>query len=152
MDQDSTPTVMVSLTVKDAANALDFYTAGLGALELFRMPAPDGSVAHAEFMVGNTRLYISGEAEAWHAYAMPEGTMASCLFSIGTDDCGGAYQRALNAGATSLSEPQDQFWGTRSALIKDPYGYRWAFNQVIEEVPPEELEKRAKAFFASQAT
>ncbi|MDX2452812.1 MAG: hypothetical protein QNK21_09210 [Desulfosarcina sp.] len=53
----------ISLTVKDAASALTFYSAALGAVEVFRMPAPDGGVAHAEFLVGNTRIYISDEAE-----------------------------------------------------------------------------------------
>ena len=57
--------VSISLTVENAAAALDFYTEALGAKELFRMNAPDGSVGHAEFMLGNTRLYISGESADW---------------------------------------------------------------------------------------
>ena len=141
------PTVSLSLTVKDSAAALAFYTSALGAEEVFRMPSPDGGVAHAEFVLGNTRIFISDEADEWHAFAMPEGAMASCLFSIATDDCDAAYQRAMAAGAQSLSEPEDRFWGTRSALIKDPFGYRWSFNQVIEEISPEELAQRAEAFF-----
>jgi PhnB protein len=117
--------------------------------ELFRMPTPDGGVAHAEFMIGNTRIYISDEAAEWHAFAMPEGSMASCLFSIATDDCDGSYDRAIDAGAEALSEPQNQFWGTRSAIIKDPFGYRWSFIQRIEDVSPEDLEKRAQEYFLS---
>ncbi len=128
---------------------MEFFARGLGAEELFRMPAPDGSVAHAEFIIGDTRIYISGEAEEWHAFAMPEGTMASCLFSIATENCDVSYERAIEAGAISLSEPQNQFWGSRSAVIKDPFGYRWSFNQKIEDVSPEEIEKRAREFFSS---
>jgi PhnB protein len=149
MEPTTEPTVALSLTVKDTARALTFYSEALGAVEVFRMPTPDGGVAHAEFMIGTTRIYISDEAEEWHAFAMPEGATASCLFSIMTNDCDQAYSRAIKAGAESLSEPEDKFWGTRSALIKDPYGYRWSFNQMVEELSPEEMAKRAEVFFKS---
>lgn len=141
------PTVSLSLTVKDAAAALRFYTDALGAEEVFRMPAPDGQVVHAEFKIGDTNIYISDEAPDWHAYAMPAGGTASCLFAIRVDDCDAAFQRAVEAGAEALSQPQDQFWGVRSAIIKDPFGYRWSFGQEVEAVPPEELMKRAQAYF-----
>ena len=150
MESTTEPTVSLSLTVKDTARALEFYGNAFGAQELFRMPSPDGGIAHAEFMLGNTHIYISDEAAEWHAFAMPEGAAASCLFSIATDDCDRAHQQALSAGAESLSEPQDQFWGTRSSVLKDPFGYRWSLSQKIEEVSPEELAKRAEAFFSGQ--
>ncbi len=149
MEQTIEPTVSLSLTVKDPSSALNFYTQALGAEELLRLPTPDGGVAHAEFMIGNTRIYISDEAAEWHAFAMPEGATASCLFSIMAADCDRSYDRAIKAGAESLSHPMDYFWGTRTALIKDPFGYRWALNQRIEDVSPEELERRAQAFFSS---
>jgi PhnB protein len=142
------PTVSFSLTVLDAAKALDFYREAFGAQELFRLPAPDGSIAHAEFMIGNSRIYISGESPEWHAFAMPEGQMAACLFSISTDDCDSAHNRAVEAGAESLGEPRDFFWGTRSSIVKDPFGYRWSLNQQIEELTPEEVERRAQDLFS----
>ncbi len=80
MKQAIEPTVSFSLTVKDVSRALAFYSAALEAEELFRIPSPEGVVVHAEFMIGNSRIYISDEAEEWHAFAMPEGTTASCLF------------------------------------------------------------------------
>ena len=149
MEQTTEPTVSFSLTVKDASNALNFYSEAFGAEELFRMAAPEGGVAHAEFMIGNTHIYISDESAEWHAFAMPEGTMASCLFSIMVEDCDTSYNRAIKAGAESLSEPVNQFWGSRSAIIKDPYGYRWSLNQKIEDVSPEELARRAQELFSS---
>lgn len=149
MEQPAEPTVSFSLTVKSASSALKFYSEAIGANELFRIPTPEGDVAHAEFMIGNTRIYISDESEEWHAFAMPEGATASCLFSIATEDCEKSYDQAIKAGAESLSEPTDYFWGTKTALIKDPFGYRWAFNQKIEDVSPEELERRAQELFSS---
>lgn len=150
MEKKAGPTVALSLTVKDTASALNFYSTALGAVEVFRMPAPDGSVVHAEFLIGNTSIYMSDEAEEWHAFAMPDGTTASCLFSIMTADCDSAYNRAIKAGAESLREPENQFWGMRSAIVKDPFGYRWSFSQLVEEVSPEELAKRAQDFFSSK--
>lgn len=148
MNQSTEPTVAISLTVKDTAKALDFYTKALGAKELHRMPNPDGGIFHAEFMIGNTLVYISDESPEWLCAAMPEGTTASCLFAINTDDCDQSFAAAVEAGGISLKEPQDQFWGMRSAMIKDPFGYRWNFNHKTEDVSPEEMEKRAKALMA----
>jgi PhnB protein len=135
------------LTVKDAATALQFYADAFGAEEVFRMPTPDGQIAHAEFKIGDTNIFISDESPDWHAYAMPADVTASCLFAIRVDNCDEAFQRAVDAGAEALSQPQDQFWGVRSAIIKDPFGYRWSFGLEIEAVSPEELMKRAQAYF-----
>lgn len=151
MESTTQPTVSFSLTVKDAAKALSFYIEALGATELYRMPAPDGSIAHAMFLIGNTRIYISDEAPDWYAYAMPAGTMAACLFAIATDDCDTSYNRAMAAGAISLKAPADEFWGSRSAIIKDPFGFRWSFSQQLEDLSLEEIEQRAKALFAAES-
>ncbi|MGF1679405.1 MAG: VOC family protein [Candidatus Methylacidiphilales bacterium] len=139
--------VSISLTVKDGVAALDFYAAALGGKELYRLPTPEGGIGHAEFMIGDAKIYLSEESPEWHAYAMPEGTTASCLFSIATPECDASYQRAVSAGAQALSEPQDFFWGARSAIIKDPYGYRWAFVQMIEQLTPEEVAERAQKIY-----
>ena len=143
------PTVAFSLTVKDSSRALQFYAKAFGGEEVFRMPSPEGGIAHAEFMIGDTRIYMSDEAPEFHALAMPAGATASCLFSIMTDDCDKAYQRAIGAGAESLFEPVNHFWGTRSALVRDPFGYRWSLNQKIEDLTPEEIERRAQELFAA---
>ncbi len=148
MEHTPEPTVSFSLTVLDAAEALKFYTEAFGAQELFRLPAPDGSIAHAEFLIGNSRIFISGESPEWQAFAVPEGQLASCLFSISTDDCDSAHNRAVKAGAKSLGEPQNFFWGTRSSIVKDLFGYRWSLNQKIEDLTPEEVERRAQEFFS----
>lgn len=143
MDQSTPPpTLSLSLTVNDAAEALDFYTKALAAKELFRFPLPDGSVAHAEFMLGNCRLFISCPEDSWQAAANPEDHTASCLFCLESEDPDQAYQRALDAGCTSVNAPSDQIWGVRTAVVKDPYGYRWNFRKVFEEVSADEVAKR----------
>ena len=140
------PTVSISLTCKPASDALDFYARALDAKELYRLAMPDGSVAHGEFMIGSTRLFISDEAPDAFAFAMPAGGSASCIFSIVTDDCDRAFNQAVAAGATPLTQPDNFFWGSRSASVRDPFGYRWSFSQKIEELTPEEITARARKF------
>lgn len=149
MSTTNRPTVSLSLTTRDSAAALEFYVRAFGAEEIFRLPDPQGGVAHAEFRIGNTHIFISDEAEDWHAKALPDGILAPCLFTIGTDDCDAAFRKAVEAGADPLSEPVDQFWGERSAMVKDPFGYRWGIAQHVEDVSPEELERRVKELFGS---
>ena len=143
--KENEPTLALSLTVSDGNAALDFYTQAFGAKELYRMPMPDGSVAHAEFMLGNTKVYLSEGCPEWHCAPMPDGAQASCLFSLNIENCDDSFAKAVAAGGVVLMEPADQPWGSRSAMIKDPYGYRWSFSQFIEEVSPEEMCHRMKA-------
>ncbi len=146
-EQETPPTVLLSLTTSDTAAALDFYTQAFDAKELYRMPTPDGGIAHAEFMIGNTHIYISDADPACHAEPMTDGTKASCLFVISTPECDKSYKQAIEAGGISLNKPETHFWGMRSAMIQDAFGYRWSFSEMVEEVSPEEMEKRAKEHF-----
>ena len=98
-------------------------------------------------MIGNSKVYLSDESPEWHAKAMPEGTQASSLIAIATEDCDAAFKKAVEAGGKPLREPEDQFWGVRESMILDPFGYRWSFSQMIEEVSPEEMAKRAKELY-----
>lgn len=148
MNSSIEPTVSISLTFKRAADALDFYSKAFGAVELFRMSPAEGVVSHAEFMIGNTHMLMSDESPMWQASAMPEGTMASCLFAINVENVDEAFAKAIEAGATPLSPPEDQFWGKRTGIVCDPFGYRWNLRQHIEDVSPEEMMKRAQAFMS----
>lgn len=139
------PTIVsISLTVRDGKAALEFYRDALGADEAFRMETPEGGIGHAEFLVGESRIYLSEESADWHAFAMPEGARASCLFSVNVPDCDAATRKAEAAGAEVLVAPVDQFWGARSSVILDPFGYRWSFIEVIEELTAEEVRLRGE--------
>lgn len=141
---DFEPTLVVSLTVSNGSEALDFYAKAFGAEELYRITAPDGSVAQAEFKIGNSHVYLSEGDAAWHAKALDEGENAPCLFALWVDNCDEAFQKALAAGAEPLMEPQDQFWGMRTGMVKDKDGYRWNLRHTFEEVSLEEVKRRAK--------
>ena len=144
---DTPPTVSLSITVKDGNAAIEFYKEALGAEVVLLMRDPGGGVAHSEMMIGTSKVYLSDESPEWHAKAMPEGMQAPCLFSVATEDCDAAFKRAVEAGGKPLREPENMFWGVRESMVEDPFGYRWSFAQMVEEVSPEEFERRAKELF-----
>jgi PhnB protein len=120
------------------AKLLDFLKQAFGAQEIHRMPRPDGTIMHAEVRIGDS-LVMMGEPEG---SAQP---MCGALY-LYVHDVDAVYKRALQAGATSTREPADQFYGDRSAGIKDPLGNHWWIATHTEDVPPEEIARRAEAF------
>ena len=137
--------------VKDAAAALDFYAKVFGAVELERMEMPDGRIGHAEFSLGSSRLMLASEFPELEALS-PEtvgGSPVSLMVYV--EDVDETFARALAAGAAEMRPVQDQFYGDRSGTLKDPFGHRWTISTHIEDVTPEEMDRRSKAW-AEQAT
>ena len=143
---DQEPSVVLSLTVEDVASALELYTAAFDAKELYHMAMPDGTVMHAEFTIGSSQLLISVGSEDWKASPLPEGTLAPCLIGINVDDVDAAFAKAKAAGVNVIKEPTSQCWGWRTAVVSDPFGYRWNLRKQVEDVSPEEVMQRAMAF------
>lgn len=137
--------VTPSLTAKDADASLKFYAAAFGAVENFRLPdEKTGGVAHAEFQIGNSKLMISGEYPSFGCIA-PEFSKGGA-FMIYVPDCDASFAQAIEAGATSIRKPEDQFWGDRTAQVADPYGYRWSLAQKKSDPTPEEMAEGMKSF------
>ncbi|HJZ62476.1 MAG TPA: VOC family protein, partial [Miltoncostaeaceae bacterium] len=116
-----------------------------GAAERFRLDGPDGRVGHAELEIGNSVLMLSDE---W-----PEGGVRApgayggtpVMLSIYVDDVDATVQRAVDRGATVLRPVEDQFYGDRSGQLTDPWGHRWSVATHVEDVPPDEMARRAAA-------
>jgi PhnB protein len=125
------------LVVQGTATLIDFLKQAFDAQELMRMPAPDGSIMHAEVRIGDSTLMM-GDARGQMK------PMPSTLY-LYVHDADATYKRALQAGATSTMEPADQFYGDRSAGVVDPVGNHWWIATHIEDVPPDELAERAAA-------
>jgi PhnB protein len=136
-------TVTPYLVVRDVPRLIDFLCQAFGATERMRTPRPDGSIMHAEVTIGDSRIMM-GEPEG----ATP--LMPACvhLYAVDTD---ALYHLALQAGATSLREPADQFYGERMAGVQDPVGNQWWIATRTENLSPEELARRAAAARASGA-
>lgn len=136
-------TVTPYLVVNSVAKLIDFLKLTFeakGADELMRRP--DGSVAHAEVRLGDS-VVMMGEP------APGQPLMPAGLY-IYVKDTDTTYERALKAGATSLMEPADQFYGDRNAGVLDPFGNRWWIGTHVEDVAPEEMARRAEAAFKQQ--
>ena len=133
------------LIVKGAVGALEFYKKGLGATELLRIDAPGGKIGHAEIKIGDSPILLADEQPDMGAIS-PETVDGTPVFIMlyveNVDNC---FKQALDAGATEVYAIQDQFYGDRSGTLKDPYGHLWTIATHVEDVSPEEIDKRAKA-------
>ena len=146
---DGYPRVMPYLIVDGAAGAIDFYTSVLGATERMRMPAPDGKVGHAELQLGDSLIMLADEfpdMDARGPKAMG-GTPVSLMVYV--EDSDAVFDRAIEAGAKSLQPVEDKFYGDRSGRFEDPFGHRWDVATHVEDVPPDEMAKRAAEAMAA---
>ena len=125
------------LVVQGAAALIDFLKQAFDATEVERMSGPDGTIQHAEVRIGNS-IIMMGEATA------PREPMPTMLY-LYVNDTDATYQRALKAGATSVQEPANQFYGDRNAGVKDRSGNFWYIGTHVEDVSPEEIRRRAAA-------
>jgi PhnB protein len=132
------------LTVKGAAQAIDFYKHAFGAKERMRMAAPGGRIGHAELQIGPCAFMLADEfpGTACPSPATLNGTASS--FYLYVDRVDASFARALEAGATSVMPPMDMFYGDRMGTLKDPFGHIWTLATHIEDVPPKEMAKRSK--------
>lgn len=130
------------LIVQGATKLIEFMKQAFGATERMRMGGPDGTIGHAEVQIGDSVVMLADANDMFPA--MP----ATVLVYV--DDCDAVYTRALAAGAKSERAPEDQFYGDRSAGVNDASGNRWYIHTHIEEVPPDEMQKRAAAAMQQQ--
>ena len=133
------------LVVDGAAKALEWYSRALGAAEKFRMPMGD-RIGHAEIMIGDSHVMLSDEWPDMNLLGPKNrgGTTASLMIYV--PDVDAAFERAVREGGTVERPVEDQFWGDRSGTLVDPFGHRWMLATHVEEVSPEEMQKRMAAF------
>lgn len=124
------------LIVQGADKLLDFLKRAFAAEETFRMPRDDGSIAHAEVRIGDSVVMLGDAGEQWSP--MP------ATIQLYVEDCDATYLRALEAGATSLQDPADQFYGDRMGGVRDPVGNQWWIATHVEDLSEEEMAKRAE--------
>ncbi len=137
-------TVTPVLTVHGAAKLIDFLKQAFDAKETFRLPGPDGAVIHAEVKIGDSMIMLGEATDQWKP--MP------ATVALYVEDADAWYQRALRTGATSVREPSDQFYGDRSAGVKDFAGNHWWIHTRIEDVPPDEIRKRAEVWMKQKGS
>ena len=136
-------TITPYLVVRGADKAIEFYKKAFGAQEMFRMPTPDGKIAHAEVRIGDSMLMLGDENPAQGATAPQTiGGTAVHIF-LYLEDVDKAFRQAVVAGATAVMPPTDMFWGDRYGKLVDPFGHGWGLATHKEDVAPEEMAQRA---------
>lgn len=139
-----------AITCKNAAAAIEFYKKTFGAKELNRMEGPGGTIGHAELRIGDSVIFVSDEMPGMSAAPTPSATPSSYLF-LYVVDCDSVFNRAVEAGAEETMPMQDMFWGDRYGKLTDPFGHSWGVATHIEDVAPEEMQKRSAEWAAKMA-
>jgi len=135
------------LSISGAKDAIEFYKLAFGAVEVFRLCTPSGDIAHAEIKIGDSQIML---AEPSEDSPMPSpdtlggSTVAVHLY---VEDVDAMFEQAIDAGALDIKSVEDQFYGDRMGTLKDPFGHIWFISSHIEDLTPEEIQKRAKALF-----
>jgi PhnB protein len=136
------PAVAPHLVVDDAAAAIDFYVAAFGATEFGRIPGPGGKLVHAALQINGSMVMLNDDfPEMSDGKSMTPTALGGTPVTIHliVTDVDVWFQRALDAGATVVAPLEDQFWGDRYGVVRDPFGHQWSMGQPVREVSMEEL-------------
>lgn len=136
-------TITPYLVVKDVDEVVTFIQKAFDARVDASIKNEDQQTMHAEITIGDSKLMIGREQEP--------GTATSSMLYLYMKDTDNVYKKALKAGGVSIMEPTDQFYGDRNAAVQGPSDTQWWIGTHIEDVSPEEIQKRAKAFYQSHS-
>ena len=138
------------LIVKGAAAALEFYKKAFGATELMRLPGPEGKVMHAEIRIGDSIIMLADEFPEMGAVSPTtlKGVASSIMLYV--PDVDAVAKNAVAAGAKEIRPVADQFYGDRTGTFDDPFGHRWSIGTHKEDLTPQQIDERFKAWQAKQ--
>lgn len=140
------------LCIHDAAKAIAFYSAAFGATEKFRLTEPSGRIGHAELDFNGSTLMLCDEYPEYNITGPSAAKGTSVSIHLHVDNADAVIQRAVDAGATLEMAPKDAFYGERSGVVRDPFGHRWLIGHSIEEVTPQEMQRRYTQMMQGQKT
>ena len=144
-------TVTPYLFIKGAASAIDYYKEVFGAQEIMRMIAPNGLIGHAELRIGDSMVMLSDENPQWGTKSPQTLGGSATSLHVYVEDVDAVVHGAVDAGAQLIRPVKDQFYGDRSGSLLDPFGHIWSVATHIEDVSPEEIEKRMTAAMSQAA-
>jgi PhnB protein len=136
------PALSPHLVVDDAAAAIDFYVKAFGAVELGRVPGPDGRLIHAALRINGFTVMLNDDfPETCGGKSMTPKSLGGTPVTIHltVTEVDSKFQRALDAGATVVAALEDQFWGDRYGVVADPFGHHWSLGQPVREVSMDEI-------------
>jgi PhnB protein len=141
------PAVSPHLVVDDAAAAIDFYVKAFDAVEYGRVPGPDGKLIHAALNINGFMVMLNDDfPEMTGGKSMTPTALGGSPVTIHltVTDVDTKFQKAVDAGATVVAPLEDQFWGDRYGVVRDPFGHLWSMGQPVREVSMAEIEEAMK--------
>ena len=141
------PSVSPHLVVGDGAAAIDFYVKAFDAVELGRVPGPDGRLIHAALQINGSTVMLNDDFPEYNDGKSSTPTALGgtpVTIHLTVTDVDVKFQQAINAGATVIAALEDQFWGDRYGVLRDPFGHHWSLGQPVREVSPEEIAEAMK--------
>jgi PhnB protein len=143
--------VTAYLSITGAAGAIEFYKRAFGAIETFRLVAPNGDIGHAEIRIGDSTVMLADPCDGG-PFRTPQALGGSSVgLHLYCEDVDTLFARALDAGAKVVRPVQDQFYGDRTGTLEDPFGHVWFLATHKEDLAPEEIDRRAQALFKPDA-
>jgi PhnB protein len=136
------PRVTPYLIVDGAADAIDFYASVLGATERMRMGGPEGKIGHAELEIGDSVIMLADEHPEMDAIGPKTIGGTPVSIHVYVEDSESVFNAAIEAGAKEVSPVEEKFYGDRLGSFDDPFGHRWHVSTHVEDIPPDEMEKR----------
>ena len=136
------PSLSPHLVVDDAAAAIDFYVSAFGATELGRVPHPDGRLVHAALNLNGSTVMLNDDFPDFNDGKASTPTALGgtpVTIHLQVPDVETAFARAVEAGATVVAPLENQFWGDRYGVVRDPFGHQWSLGQPVREVSMEEI-------------
>lgn len=139
------------LTCKGASDASAFYQKAFDAIELSRMPGPDGRLMHALLRIGDSSLMLVDEFPEWGGKSPAALGGTAVTIHLYVQDADATYAQAISAGASVHMPLSDMFWGDRYGVVTDPFGHQWAIATHVKDMTPEQVAAAGKAMMAEAA-
>ena len=143
------PRVIPYLSIDGAEEAIKFYGAVFGATERMRMAGPDGKIVHCELEIGPAVVMLADTFPDMGGKSPKDIGGSPVTLMVYVEDVDACFERAIDNGATAQRKVEDQFYGDRSGSFEDPFGHIWFVASHIEDIAPDEMEKRAAAAMGS---
>jgi PhnB protein len=148
---DSYHSLTPNLVCRNAAAAIDFYKKVFEATEIMRMPGPNGTISHSELKIGDSIFFVNDPMGTNPTPAPAPGSSNAMSLHVYVQDVDSVFNRAVAGGSRVDLALQNMFWGDRFGRVTDPFGQQWGIATHIEDVAPDEMERRQKALFAKSA-
>lgn len=138
------------INIEGCSEAIEFYKKAFGAIEKYRLIMPDGKIGHAEIEIEGSLLMMAEENPEWGTKSPHTLGGNSMTFGLYVPDVDKSFQKAVDAGASIVTQVKDEFYGDRVGQVLDPFGYKWMITTHKEDVSPEEMQIRMNKMFSAE--